>query len=205
MGMTEYEKMVSGQLYNPRKLDPKYDPRPYRELARQINQTAMTERDKIIAMEKKLFGRTGENLYVNPPVYVDYGFNTYLGENFYANMDCVFLDVAPITIGDDVMLGPKVSLITASHPIDADVRNRGLEIAKPINIGHKVWLGAGVIVNPGVTIGDETIVGSGSVVTKDLPSQVIAVGNPAKVLRKITAEDKKYWEELERAYYDEEE
>lgn len=115
---------------------------------------------------KRTFGQTGDELFVNPPLYIDYGKNTRIGQRFYANMDCIFLDVAPITIGDDVMFGPRVSLITASHPIDAGVRQRGLEYGKAITIGNRVWLSAGVIVNLGVTIGENTIVGSGTVVTK---------------------------------------
>ncbi|WP_285007819.1 sugar O-acetyltransferase, partial [Lactococcus formosensis] len=123
-------------------------------------------------------------------------------ENFYANVDCIFLDVAPITIGDDVMFGPRVSLITPLHPIDAAVRVRGLEYAKPITIGDRVWLGAGVIVNPGVSIGEGTIVGSGAVVTKDLTAHVITVGNQARILREISEKDQEYWELQEKDYYD---
>ncbi|WP_081165230.1 sugar O-acetyltransferase [Lactococcus garvieae] len=198
--MSEYQRMISGQLYRAQKIEKNYDPLPGRALAQKINQVSLLDQDQIIALEKKLFGSTGESIYVNPPLQVDYGFNTHIGENFYANVDCIFLDVAPITIGDDVLFGPRVSLITPMHPIDAGVRLRGLEYAKPITIGNRVWLGASVIVNPGVSIGDNTIVGSGAVVTKDLPANVIAVGNPARVLRKITEEDKKYWEEQENNY-----
>ncbi|MEY8443409.1 sugar O-acetyltransferase [Lactococcus ileimucosae] len=199
--MSEYQRMISGQLYSASKIEKEYNPQASRALAQKINQTSLMDQDKIIALEKQLFGSTGESIYVNPPFQVDYGFNTHIGENFYANVDCIFLDVAPITIGDDVMFGPRVSLITPLHPIDADVRARGLEYAKPITIGNRVWLGAGVIVNPGVTIGEGTIVGAGAVVTKDLPAHVIAVGNPARVLREISEEDKHYWEKQESDYH----
>ncbi|MEY8459053.1 sugar O-acetyltransferase [Lactococcus ileimucosae] len=199
--MSEYQRMISGQLYSASKIEKEYNPQASRALAQKINQTSLMDQDKIIALEKQLFGSTGESIYVNPPLQVDYGFNTHIGENFYANVDCIFLDVAPITIGDDVMFGPRVSLITPLHPIDADVRARGLEYAKPITIGNRVWLGAGVIVNPGVTIGEGTIVGAGAVVTKDLPAHVIAVGNPARVLREISEEDKHYWEKQESDYH----
>ena len=198
--MTEYEKMISGQLYDASKIEPEFKPKKSRALVQEINRLSLLESDKIVELEKQLFGTTGEQLYVNPPLYVDYGFNTRIGERFYANMDCIFLDVAPITIGDDVMFGPRVSLITATHPIDSGVRVRGLEYGQPIVIHNRVWLGAGVIVNPGVTIGENTIVGSGSVVTKDLPANVIAVGNPARILRKITEMDRKFWEEKEKDY-----
>ncbi|HAP14550.1 MAG TPA: maltose acetyltransferase [Lactococcus sp.] len=200
--MSEYQRMISGQLYSAAKIEKEYNPQTSRALAQKINQISLLEQEKIIALEKQLFGSTGKSIYVNPPLQVDYGFNTHIGENFYANVDCIFLDVAPITIGDDVMFGPRVSLITPLHPIDADVRARGLEYAKPITIGNRVWLGAGVIVNPGVTIGEGTIVGSGAVVTKDLPAHVIAVGNPARVLREISEEDKHYWEKQESDYHE---
>ncbi|MCL2112945.1 MAG: sugar O-acetyltransferase [Streptococcaceae bacterium] len=199
---SEYERMISGELYDAGKIEPEYRPRKSRALAQKINQMSLLERDRIVALEKELFGQTGEEIYVNPPLYVDYGFNTKIGERFYANMDCIFLDVAPITIGDDVMFGPRVQLITPSHPIDAGIRVRGLELGEAITIGHRVWLGAGVIVNPGVTIGENTIVGSGSVVTKDLPANVIAVGNPARVLREISETDRLYWENEERKYHE---
>ncbi|MEY8513853.1 sugar O-acetyltransferase [Lactococcus taiwanensis] len=199
--MSEYHKMISGQLYSAEKIEAAYRPDKSRALAQEINQLNSLEKEKIVQLEKKLFGKTGEQIYVKPPLYVDYGFNTKIGENFYANLDCIFLDVAPISIGDDVMFGPRVSLITATHPIDAAVRGRGLEYAQAIKIGDRVWLGAGVIVNPGVEIGENTIVGSGSVVTKSLPPNVIAVGNPARILRKMDDEDRVFWEEKEEKYY----
>ncbi|MFK4946617.1 sugar O-acetyltransferase [Lactococcus garvieae] len=180
--MSEYQRMISGQLYSASKIEKEYDPQPGRVLAQKINQTSLMDQEKIIALEKQLFGSTGKTIYMNPPLQVDYGFNTHIGENFYANVDCTFLDVAPITIGDDVMFGPRVSLITPLHPIDAAVRARGLEYAKPITIGNRVWLGAGV--------------------TKDLPAHVIAVGNPARVLREINEADQEYWEQQEKDYYD---
>ncbi|MGO2631412.1 sugar O-acetyltransferase [Lactococcus lactis] len=200
--MSEFKRMVAGELYKASKVEPEYKRDNNRALNQEINQLNLLDTEKIVALEKELFGQTGDELFVNPPLYIDYGKNTRIGQRFYANMDCIFLDVAPITIGDDVMFGLRVSLITASHPIDAGVRQRGLEYGKAITIGNRVWLGAGVIVNPGVTIGENTIVGSGTVVTKNLPANVIAVGNPARILREITDSDRLYWEEKENEYYE---
>lgn len=154
-------------------------------------------RDKLIL---DILGKRGKNITVTPPVYFDYGKHTFIGDNFYANFDCIFLDVNHITIGNNVMFGPRVGLYTASHPIDKDVRNTGLEYGKPIKIGHNVWIGGNAVVMPGVTIGDNTVIGAGSVVTKDIPSDVIAAGNPCKVIRKINNSDKLYWKEKQKQY-----
>ncbi|MBS5602546.1 MAG: sugar O-acetyltransferase, partial [Lactococcus lactis] len=122
--MSEFKKMVAGKLYKASKVEPEYKPDKNRALNQKINQLNLLDIEKIVALEKELFGQTGDEIFVNPPLYIDYGKNTRIGQRFYANMDCIFLDVAPITIGDDVMFGPRVSLITASHPIDAGVRQR---------------------------------------------------------------------------------
>lgn len=154
-------------------------------------------RDDII---REILGGYKDTLKITPPVYFDYGKHTFVGKNFYANFDCIFLDVNTITIGDNVMFGPRVGLYTAGHPIDKDVRITGLEYGLPITIGNNVWIGGNVVVMPGVHIGDNSIIGSGSVVTKDIPSDVIAAGNPCKVIRKITTEDKIYWEGKKKIY-----
>lgn len=154
-------------------------------------------RDKLIL---DILGKGGKNIKITPPVYFDYGKHTFIGDNFYANFDCIFLDVNHITIGNNVMLGPRVGLYTASHPIDKDVRNTGLEYGKPIKIGDNVWIGGNAVVMPGVTIGDNTVIGAGSVVTKDIPSNVVAAGNPCKVIRKINNSDKLYWKEKQKQY-----
>jgi maltose O-acetyltransferase len=154
-------------------------------------------RDELI---KEILGGYKDKLKITPPVYFDYGKHTFVGKNFYANFDCIFLDVNTITIGDNVMFGPRVGLYTAGHPIDKDVRITGLEYGLPITIGNNVWIGGNVVVMPGVHIGDNTIIGSGSIVTKDIPSDVIAAGNPCKVIRKITTEDKIYWEGKKKIY-----
>ena len=120
-----------------------------------------------------------------PPFACDYGYNIEVGENFYANVNLVILDGAKVCIGDNAFIAPNVGIYTAGHPLDAEQRNRGLEYARPVTIGHNVWIGAGVNILPGVTIGDNTVIGAGSVVTKDIPSNVLAVGNPCRVVKEI--------------------
>lgn len=146
-------------------------------------------------MVKKLFGKTGKDPYITPPVYVDYGRHVSVGDNFYANFDCIFLDVNRITIGDNVMFGPRVGLYTAGHPLDSKVRNEDqLEFGLPITIKDNVWLGGNVCVLPGVTIGENSVIGTGAVVTKDIPANSVAVGNPAKVVKSLGEKERKYWE-----------
>ena len=130
-----------------------------------------------------------------PPFRCDYGSHIYLGENFYANYELIVLDQCDVRFGDNVMLGPRVSLFSAGHPLDADIRNAGLEYGKPITVGSNVWMGGCVTVNGGVTIGDNVVIGSGSVVTHDIPSNVIAAGNPCRVLRPLTDADRAHWQQ----------
>lgn len=141
----------------------------------------------------EIFGKIGEGGTVFAPLHVDYGKNTEIGARFFANYNFVVLDVAKVTIGDDVFFGPNVSLITAGHPIHPTPRNARWEYGIGISIGNSVWLGANVVVNPGVTIGSNTVIGSGSVVTRDIPENVVAAGNPCRVLRAITEEDRNYY------------
>lgn len=145
------------------------------------------ERNEIIS---KLFSSVGKNCWIESPFICDYGYNIVVGDNFYANTNCTILDCAKVTIGDDVLIGPNVSFYTPNHAVDADERKAGYEISLPINIGNKVWIGGSVAILPGVSIGDNSIIGAGSVVTKDIPANVIAVGVPCKVIRQITADDK---------------
>ena len=149
-------------------------------------------------MAAELFAQAGEGTYIEPPFYCDYGCNTYVGKNFYCNYDCVFLDCGRITIGDQVMLGPKVALYAVGHAIDPQVRSHGHDHPEPITIGSNVWIGGSTVVCPGVTIGENTVIGAGSVVTKDIPANVVAAGNPCRVIRPITQADTDYWQaELE--------
>lgn len=190
--MTEKEKMCAQMLY-----DANYDQTLLEErdkakdLCHQYNQLRPSDRLGQREVLKKLLGKTGENFILTAPFWCDYGYNIELGENFYANHNLVILDGAKVTFGDNVFIGPDCGFHTAGHPIDFERRNRGLEYAYSITVGDNVWIGAGVQVMPGVTIGSNVVIGGGSVVVKDIPSNCVAVGNPCKVIRAITEEDKK--------------
>ncbi|MGN0144767.1 MAG: sugar O-acetyltransferase [Clostridium sp.] len=151
------------------------------------------KREEMTHIIKSLLGKTGEEVHIEQPFRCDYGSNIEVGENFYSNYNCVILDVGKVTIGKNVMFAPNVSIYTAGHPIHPDSRNSGYEYGIPVTIGDNVWVGGNVVINPGVNIGNNVVIGSGSVVTKDIPDNVIAAGNPCKVIREITEEDRKYY------------
>lgn len=195
--MTEKERMLFGKLYQVDAALRKEDMRKWK-LTQQINHS--TDPEEVKALFRELLGSIGEDFWIQPDFYCDYGSHIHIGKHFYANYGCVMLDGGGITIGDHVFLAPRVSIYTAAHPIDAGVRNSELEYCKPVKIGSSVWIGGNTVINPGVTIGDNVVIGSGSVVTRDIPSGVIAVGNPCQVLREITVEDKAYWEGLAGEY-----
>lgn len=198
----DYDAMLKGELYLARGISKENNADEARALSQRINQLPIGDRDEIVRLEKKLFGSTGENVYVNPPFYIDYGKHIFMGNNVYCNMDCVFLDVNTITIGNNVMLGPRVNLFTAGHPIDADVRISDLEFGLPIVIEDKVWIGGNATILPGVTVGENSIVAAGAVVTKDVPANSIVGGNPARLIRMINEEDKSFWEGKSKQYFD---
>lgn len=193
--MSEKEKMLAGELYIAMDEELRNDFFKAKKLTRLYNRTTEEEGDYRKQLLRELFESTGENFYIEPPFRCDYGCHISIGENFYSNYDCIILDVCKVKIGNNVLFGPRVSIYAAAHPIDAETRNTGLEYGKPVTIGDNVWVGGNTVINPGVTIGNNVVIGSGSVVTKDIPDNVIAVGNPCKVLRQITEEDKNYWEE----------
>ncbi|WP_437286027.1 sugar O-acetyltransferase [Sorangium sp. So ce406] len=155
------------------------------DLMAAYNATSVRQRPLRRRLLEQLLGSVGEGTEIRPPFYVDYGAHITIGARCFANFGLVALDVAPITLGDDVQIGPNVQLLTPTHPVEPEPRRQKWEAAKPIKIGNNVWLGGGAIVLPGVTIGDNTVVGAGSVVTRDLPANVVAVGNPARVIRSI--------------------
>ena len=202
--MTERDRMLSGKMFTSMG-DGELSQLSHnnRTLMQKFNRSKREEyglRDQIM---RKVFGSVGENSMVEQPVYIDYGAHIHVGDNFYANFDCIFMDVGEIRIGNDVMIGPRVSLLTASHPVGAKARRSGLEYALPITIEDDVWIGGNTAILPGVTIGKESIIGAGSVVTGDIPPGVMAAGNPCRVLRKLTIDDDIYWDGQVQAYYDE--
>ncbi|MCI9457968.1 MAG: sugar O-acetyltransferase [Oscillospiraceae bacterium] len=158
-----------------------------------LNQLPPERRGEIPALLKSLFGKTGENLMVEPPLHCDYGWNIEVGENFFANYNLTILDVGKVVIGDNVQCAPNVSIFTAGHPVHPDSRNTGYEYGIPIAIGNNVWIGGNSVILPGVTIGNNVVIGAGSVVTKDIPDNMIAAGNPCRVIREITGEDRAFY------------
>lgn len=183
--MTEKEKMLAGELYNSTGEELTKDREKAKTLCQQYNNIPVADVEKRQEILKKLLGKAGKNVYIEPNVWFDYGYNTEVGENFYCNHDCVFLDCNKITFGDNVFIAPQCGFYTAGHPLDAKTRNSLLEFAKPITVGSDVWIGGGVKILPGVTIGNNCVIGGGSVVVKDIPANSVAVGNPAKVIRKL--------------------
>jgi maltose O-acetyltransferase len=182
---TEKEKMLRGELYNA--ADPQLvaERRRARDLCRELNMSRDAEGEQRRRIIAELFGAAGANIVIEPPFFCDYGANIYLGHNVFFNFNCVILDVAPVEIGSNVLFGPNVQIYTATHPIDATTRRSGLEAAKPIRIGSDVWIGGTVIINPGVAIGDRSVIGAGSIVTRDVPPDVFAAGNPCRVIRQL--------------------
>ena len=160
-----------------------------RTLCNQFNQTSESEPEERLRILKELFGSCGEDIFIKPPFYCDYGFNLHVGKNFFANFACVMLDAAPSTIGDNCLIGPECGFYTVNHPMDAKTRVANYVYGEPITIGNNVWFGGHCVVLSGVTIGDNAVIGAGSVVTKDIPAGAVAAGNPARVLRYLSPED----------------
>jgi len=177
--------MVKGLPYNPFDRDLRKARTRARTILRRIDEIPEDKERQRKHFFKELFAETGQKFLIENPFTVDYGFNIFWGENAYANFGCIILDAAPVYIGKNVMLGPSVKIFTATHPIEFEARNSGIEYAKEIRIGDNVWIGGGAILNPGITIGNYSVIGSGSVVTKDIPENVVAVGNPCRVIKEI--------------------
>ena len=191
--MNQKERMLAGLPYKAW-LDRLREERMENKLKiHEYNLTRPDDKKKMKEMIKNILGKTGEDVCVEQPFRCDYGKNIEVGNNFFANYNCVILDVAKVTIGENVMFAPNVSIYTAGHPIHPESRNSGYEYGIPVTIGNNVWVGGNVVITPGVTIGNNVVIGAGSVVTKDIPDNVIAVGNPCRVIREITEEDRKYY------------
>ena len=165
---------------------------PARRLTQKLNTVDRADFAAIRDIVKELLGKS-EGAFINPPFYCDYGFNIEVGKNFFANYNCTILDVAKVTIGDNCQMAPNVAIYTAGHPVHPDTRDSGYEYGIPVTIGNSVWIGGNSVICPGVTIGDNVVIGAGSVVTKDIPANTIACGNPCRVVREITAQDKKFY------------
>lgn len=181
---TEKEKMLAGKMYNPQSEQLKKDRIKAKKLCYEYNNLEPQADQKKKEILKELL-QTDKKPYIEPNFYCDYGYNIILGKNFYANHNCVLLDVNRIIIRDNVMLGPAVQIYTATHPLKAKDRNSGLELGYSVTIGNNVWIGGGAIIQPGVKIGDNSVVGAGAVVTKDVPADVFVGGNPARVIKII--------------------
>lgn len=184
-------KMKAGKLY-----DANYDPELLAEraacadLTYELNQLRPSKAEERDVLVRRILGKVNGSCTIVSPFFCDYGYNIEVGENFFANMNCVILDEAAVKFGDNVFVAPNCGFYTAGHPLDSERRNKGLEYARPITVGNDVWIGAGVSVLPGVTIGDGAVIGAGSVVNKDIPAGVLAAGNPCRVIREITEKDK---------------
>jgi maltose O-acetyltransferase len=182
---SEKDKMLRGEPYDPQDPQLTAERLQARLLLKQYNETSPDQLAERLRLIKTLMPAAGAEVWLEPPFYCDYGSNITLGDRAYFNFNCVVLDVMPVVIGSGVLCGPAVQIYTATHPFNAAERRAGLELARPVTIGNDVWVGGGAIICPGVKIGDRAVIGAGSVVTKNIPEGVLAVGNPCRVLRKL--------------------
>ena len=191
--MTTRERMQSGKLYFCTDEEIAKEQLECLEILYDYNHTRPSESQKREQILKNLLAEIGENCYIEPPLHANWGKYTHFGNNVYANFNLTLVDDTDIFVGDNVMFGPNVVIATAGHPVDPPLREKVTQFNIPVRIGKNVWIGAGAIVLPGVTIGDHSVIGAGSVVTKDIPPNVVAVGNPCRVLREINDRDKEYY------------
>ncbi len=191
--MNQKERMLAGLPYKAWLDGLEEEREQCKQKIYEFNMLPPSGRDRIPALLKDLFGKTGEELWIEPPFHCDYGWNIEVGENFFANYNLTILDVGKVTIGKNAQIAPNVSIYTAGHPLHPDSRNSGYEYGIPVTIGDNVWIGGGAIILPGVTIGDNVVIGAGSVVGKDIPDNMLAAGNPCRIIREITEEYRKYY------------
>lgn len=201
--MNDKDKLHTGELYFPG--DPEIMERQLKclDLLYEFNSTRPTQMEKRWALMQQMFAEVGEGCYIEPPLHSNFGgYHVHLGRNVYANFNLTLVDDTHIYVGDYTMIGPNVTIATAGHPIAPELREKGLQYNMPVRIGRNCWIGAGAILLPGVTIGDNVVVGAGSIVTKDLPSNVVAVGNPCRVLREVNDRDREYYFKDRKIDYD---
>lgn len=182
---SEKEKMLLGQPYSANDKELTSERQYAKTLLQRYNTLQPNDVDEREQILKQLFGKVNESFHIEPPFLCDYGYNIEIGKNFYSNYNLIILDCAKVSIGDNVLIGPTVGIYTAAHPLNPQERNEGKEYALPIRIGNNVWIGGQVVINPGITIGNNSVIGSGSVVTHNIPDNVVAAGNPCRVLRPI--------------------
>lgn len=192
--MTEYEKLHSEQIYYPGDPEIMKEQTACMERLYDYNMTRPSEGEKRFQLLKEMFAELGEDCYIEPPLHSNFGgHHVHFGKGIYANYNLTLVDDTHIYVGDYTMIGPNVTIATAGHPILPELREKGYQYNVPVRIGRNCWIGAGAILLPGVTVGDNTVIGAGSVVTKDIPANVVAVGNPCRVLREISEHDRKYY------------
>ena len=188
--MTEKQKMLMGIIYNAEEACLIEERNRAKSLTKQYNESRQEDRDHRKYLMGQIFGKLGQNVHLEAPFYLDYGYRTTIGDDFFSNFNLTILDGGGVEIGDRVFIGPNVGIYTANHPTDVRRREQGYEWALPVKIGNKVWIGGGVTILPGVTIGDNTVIAAGSVVTKDIPANVVAAGNPCKVIKEAEEGDR---------------
>ena len=197
--MTQYERMIAGLLYDPGDPEIVKEQIPFQDRLWEFNQLKPSQFEEKEKNLKEVFAECGENCYLELPLRANWGgHHVHMGDMVYANSNLTLVDDGHIYIGNKVMFGPNVTVATANHPIDAELRDKGLQYNKDVHIGDNVWLGAGVVIVPGITIGDNAIIGAGSIVTKDIPANVVAVGNPCKVMREVGEHDREYFYKNEK-------
>ena len=197
--MTQYERMVNGLIYDPADDEIIKEQAMFQDLLWAFNQLKPSEYDKKQKYMKEIFAECGDNCYIELPFHANWGgHHVHLGSGIYANSNLTLVDDGNIYIGDKVMFGPNVTIATASHPINPELRDRGLQFNKDVYIGENTWIGAGVVIVPGVHVGRNTVIGAGSVITKDIPDNVIAVGNPCRVIRNVSEHDHEFFYKSER-------
>lgn len=191
--MTIRDKMKSGRLYTDMGEGLPEERLNCRVLLHKFNNLSPEQEEERERLIKELFGRVGKNAWIEPPARLAYGKNVYIGDDFYANFNMVLVDDIDIHIGNNVMFAPNVTVTATGHPVHSELRKSGAQFSFPVTICDNVWIGSGAVILPGVTIGKNSVIGAGSVVTKDIPQDVVAVGNPCRVLRKITERDRQYY------------